>query len=156
VSRLYRPADVGLPLIAPSRGIDVWAKYTVRGSKLFRTNCVQAHVDCLEVLPHINRYLSTKQPRTIETPGHVNSQFFAILYFQELCLARQRYFSKNRQKIIKKKFAGLHPAFPPYGAAPPPPTKAGAKYLAAVVIAHHDRVLSIGFFLGLSRPNLIT
>jgi len=50
--------------------------------------------------------------------------------------------SKNRQKIINKKIAGLHTASSPYVAAPLPPTKVGAKYLAAVVLTHHDCVLS--------------
>ena len=31
----------------------------------------------------------------------------------------------------------------PYGAAPLPPTKVGAQCLAAVVLAHHDRVVSL-------------
>ena len=31
----------------------------------------------------------------------------------------------------------------PYGAAPLPPAKVGAKCLAAVALAHHDRVLSL-------------
>jgi len=40
-----------------------------------------------------------------------NSQFFDIMYFQKFCLSRPGHFShKNRQKIIKKKFAGLRPA----------------------------------------------
>ena len=32
---------------------------------------------------------------------------------------------------------------PTYGAAPLPPTKVDVKCLAAVVLAHHDRVLSL-------------
>jgi len=64
---------------------------------------------------------------------------FEILYFQD-----QDIFSKNRPKIIKKHFAGLCPAPPPYGAAPLLPTKVVAKCLAAVVLAHPDRALSRG------------
>ena len=79
------------------------AEYTVRVSKLLLTNCVQAHDNCLGVIPHVNLYLLTRQPRTIGSPGDVNSQFFEILYFQEFCLARQRHFL-NRQKIINKNF----------------------------------------------------
>jgi len=41
------------------------AQYTVRVSKLLLTNCVQAHDNSLEVLPHIILYLSTRRPQTI-------------------------------------------------------------------------------------------
>jgi len=56
----------------------------------------------------------------------------------------QDIFSKNRPKIIKKYFAGLCPAPPPYGAAPLLPIKVVAKCLAAVVLAHPDRALGRG------------
>jgi len=55
----------------------------------------------------------------------------------------QDIFPKNRQKIIKKKSAGLRPAPPPYGAAPVPPTKVGAKGLAAVVLDNQDCTLRL-------------
>jgi len=35
---------------------DTLAKCTVLVIQLFLTNCVQAHDNCLEVLPHINLY----------------------------------------------------------------------------------------------------
>jgi len=47
------------------------------------------------------------------------------------------------QKTLKKKITGLRPARPPYGAAPLPPTKVGAKCLATVVLAHPDCALSL-------------
>jgi len=128
-----------------NRSPSAQAKYTVRVNKLLLTNCVQAHDDCLEVLPRVILYLSTRQPQTIGPPGHVSSQFLEFLYFQEFCLRRPNFFFKNPQKIIKKKFAGLLPAPPPYGAAPLPSMKVGAKCLAAAVLAHRDRVLSLQF-----------
>jgi len=74
------------------------AQNTVRVSKLLLTKCVQAHDDYLKVLPHINLYLLTRQPRTIRSPGHVNSQFFKFRYFQEFCLARPRHFFQKSTK----------------------------------------------------------
>ena len=68
-------------------------------------------------------------------------RIFEIPYFKEFCLSRPRYFSKNRQKIIKRNFAGLHPAPRPYGAAPLPPTKVDAKRVAEVVLDNPDRAL---------------
>jgi hypothetical protein len=65
-----------------------------------------------------------------------------ILAFQEFCLSRPKHFFQKSTKNHQKKIAGLHPAPTPYGAAPLPQTKLGAKCLAAVVLAHHDRVLS--------------
>jgi len=55
-------------------------------------------------------------------------------------LQDQDIFSKIHKKSSKKNFAP-----PPYGAAPLPPTKVGAKCLAAAVLAHRDRVLSPQF-----------
>jgi len=69
------------------------------------------------------------------------NRIFEIPYFKEFCLSRPSYFSKNRQKIIKRNFAGLHPAPRPYGAAPLPPTKVDAKRVAAVVLDNPDRAL---------------
>jgi len=117
------------------------AKCTVLVIQLFLTNCVQAHDNLLEVLRRIDLYLSTRRPRTIWYPGHAGTRFFEISYFQEFCLSRPRNFSKNRGKIIKKNLAGLRPAPLPYGAAPLPPNKVGAKCLAAVVLDNPDRAL---------------
>ena len=69
--------------------------------------------------------------------------FFEIPYFQEFCFTRPRIFFKNRPKIIFKKIEGLRPAPPPYGAAPLPPTKVGAKCLSVVVLHNQDRALSL-------------
>ena len=49
--------------------------YMVRVSKLLLTNCVQAHDDCLEVLPHIILYLSTTRLQTLVSLGHVTPSF---------------------------------------------------------------------------------
>jgi len=118
------------------------AKCTVLVIQLFLTNCVKAHDNCLEVLLHINLYLSTRRPRTIGSHGHVNSQFFEIMYFQEFCHSRpEHFFQKNRPKIIKKNFAGPRPVPLPYGAGPLPLTKVGAKCLAAVMLDNQDRAL---------------
>ena len=111
--------------------------------QLFLTNCVQAHDNCLEVLPHMILYLSTRRPRTIGSPGHVNSQFFKIMYFSESCLSRPGHFSQKSTKNHQKKFAGLRPASPPYGAAPLQPTKVGAKCLATVVLDNQDRAFCL-------------
>jgi len=70
-----------------------------------------------------------------------NSQLFEILYLQEFCFSRPRHFFQKSTKIIKKN-RGAVPAPFPYGATPLPPTKVGAKCVAAVELAHHDRVLS--------------
>ena len=121
----------------------------MRVSKLLLRKCVQAHDNCLEVLPHINPYLSTRRPRTIGSPGHLTPTFLKFCISKNSVLQDQDIFSKNRQKIIKKKFAGLHPTPPHYGAAPLPPTKVSAKCLAAVVLARHDRVLGLT-----GRPDL--
>ena len=82
------------------------AKFTVKVIQLFLTNCVKAHDNCLEVLLHINLYLSTRRPRTIGSHGHVNSQFFEIMYFQEFCHSRPEHFfqkksTKNHQKNLR-------------------------------------------------------
>jgi len=63
----------------------------------------------------------------------------------------QDFVSKYLQKKSKKKNTGLRPAPTPYGAAPLPPTKVSAKFLAAVVLAHPDSALGhvslcFGFF----------
>ena len=106
---------------------------------LVLTNCVQAHDNCLEVLPHINLYLSTRQPRTIGSL--VTPSLFEILYFQEFCLSRPRHFFQKSAKNHQK--AGLRSALPPYGAALLTPTKAGAKYLVPVVLDNQNRALRL-------------
>ena len=89
----------------------------------------------LKVLRHINLHLSTKRPRKIGIPGHAGTGFWKFcIYKNSVFKFKTKNFSKNRQKIINKNFAGLRPAPPPYGAAPHPPTKANAKCLAAVVL----------------------
>jgi len=66
-----------------------------------------------------------------------NSVFPRILSF------KTNIFFPKIDKIIKKKIVGLHPAPPPYGAAPHPPTKVGAKCLSAVVLDNPDRALCL-------------
>ena len=107
-------------------------------------NCVQAHDNNLQVLQHIILYLSTRQPQRTGHPGHAEAGFFEIPYFQEFCLSRPRFFPKNRPKIIQKKIRGAAPRTHSLrGYAPPTHwAKVGAKCLAAVVLARHDRVLS--------------
>ena len=102
-------------------------------NNLLPTNCVQAHDNMLEVLRHINLYLSTRRPQNIGFPGHAGTGYFEIPYFQEFCLSRPRFFFQKSTKNHQKKTTGLRPAPPPYGVAPLPPTKAGAKCLPAVV-----------------------
>jgi len=50
-------------------------KCTVRGSNLLFRNYVLAKDYSLEVLQHIILYLSTRQPWTIGSPGHIISSF---------------------------------------------------------------------------------
>ena len=117
------------------------AKCTVLVIQLFLTNCIQAHDNCLQVLPHINLYRSTRRPRTIGCPGHVNLSLSKSCISKKSVFQGQDMFSKNRQKIIQKKIVGLRPAPTPYGAAHLPPTKVGAKCLAALVLDNQDRAL---------------
>ena len=63
------------------------AKYTVMVSKLLLTNCVQARDNMLEVLRHINLYLSMRQPQKTRFPGNAGTGFFEIPYFQEFCVS---------------------------------------------------------------------
>jgi len=58
----------------------------------------------------------------------------------------QEFVFKIWQKSSKQKIAGLHPAPPPYGAAPLPPTHVGTKFLAAVVLDNQDRALHLSQF----------
>jgi len=51
------------------------AEYTVMVSTLLLTNCVQAHDNMLEVLQHINLYLSMRQPQNIGCPSHAGPDF---------------------------------------------------------------------------------
>jgi len=50
--------------------LHIMAQCTVRVGQLLLRNCVQAHDDCLEVLPHLILYLLTRWLRTIRSPGH--------------------------------------------------------------------------------------
>ena len=84
-------------------------KCTILVIQLFLTNYVQAHDNNLEVLQHINLYLSTRRPQIISHPGHAGSRFFEIPYFQEFCLSRPRKFSKNRPKSSKNISRGCAP-----------------------------------------------
>jgi len=69
--------------------------------------------------------------------------FFEIPYFEEFCSARPSIVFQKSTKNHQICFCGaVCPAPPPHGAAPLPPTKVGTKCLAAVVLAHHDRVFS--------------
>ena len=127
--------------MAPSCNLQ--AKCTVLVIQLFLTNCVQAHDNKLEVLRHINLYLSTRRPQLIGHPGHAGSRFFEIPYFQEFCLSRPRNFSKNRQKIIKKNSRGCapHPLLP--GLHPSHPPGLGAICLFAPSLDGPDSALSL-------------
>jgi len=50
------------------------AKYTIRVSNTLRQKLQQANGDILNLLPHINLYLSTRQPPDIGSPGHAGLQ----------------------------------------------------------------------------------
>ena len=69
------------------------------------------------------------------------SQSFEIMYFQEICLSRPGHVFQKSTKNHPKKIVGLRPAPTPYGAAHLPPTKVGAKCLAALVLDNQDRAL---------------
>jgi len=85
-------------------------------------NCVQAHDDCLEVLPHINHFLPLDQTApSSQVFWSRNSQFFEIPYFQKF-FEDQDFFSTNRQKSSilfsgaaprTPSFTGLLPSLPP-------------------------------------------
>jgi len=49
---------------------------TVTYTNMSSQNCIQAHDNMLEVLPHINLYLSTRRPQNIGFPGHAGTGFF--------------------------------------------------------------------------------
>jgi len=83
----------------------------------------------------------TRQPRKVVFAGHAGTGFFEIWYFQEFCLSRLKFFSKYQPKIIKKEFQPRTPSLQgpspsPYGGAPLPPTKVGAKCLATVALVN--------------------
>jgi len=40
--------------------------------------CIQAHDNMLEVLPHINLYLSTRRPQNIVFPDYAGTGFFFV------------------------------------------------------------------------------
>jgi len=62
-------------------------------------NCVQAHDNSLEILPHIILYLSTRRPQTIGSPGHVRIYFLKSRISKNSVFQDQEFFSQNRQKI---------------------------------------------------------
>ena len=83
-------------------------KCTVLVIQLVLTNCVQAHDNCLEVLRHINLYLSTRQPQTIGFLSHAgifwNSVFPRIPSFKT-----NYFFQKSTEKSSKKNSLGCAP-----------------------------------------------
>jgi len=97
------------------------AEYTVRVRKLLLRNSVQAHDNCLEVLPHINLYLSMRRHRTLGCPGHVTPSYLKFCISKNSVFQDQDIFSKNRQKSSKKIvglsphpfLTGLRPSHPP-------------------------------------------
>jgi len=118
-------------------------KCTVLVIQLFLTNYVQAHENCLEVLPHINAYLSTTRPRTI-------ARSRKLPVFCKQCISKnsvfqdQDNFSRNRPKCIKPKFSRGYAPHPLLTGLPSlrgclPHTKVGAKCLAAVMLDNQDR-----------------
>ena len=78
-------------------------------SKLLLTTCVQAHDNMLEVLRHINLYLSTRWPQNIGFSGHAGTRFFDIAYLQEFCLSRSRKKFQKSTKNNQKKSWGCAP-----------------------------------------------
>jgi len=107
--------------------------------QLFMTDCVQAHDSILEVLRHIILYLSRRPQNTCRT-GDTGVGFLKLRISQNSVFKTKK-FSKNRPKIIEKNSVWLRPAPTPYGSAPLPPTKVGAKCLTAVVLDNPDRAL---------------
>jgi len=113
------------------------AKYTDRVSKLVLRNCVQAHDNWLKVLAHINLDHSTGRPRTIGSSGHVTPSFL------KFCISKNSVFQDQDIFCTKKhEKENSRGAAPSYRAALLPQNKVGAKCLAAMVLAHHNRVLS--------------
>ena len=98
-------------------GTGRWAMYKVRVSKLLLTNCVQAHDNCLEVLPHINLYLSTRRPRTIGSPGHATLSF--LIFPRILSFKTQTFFAKIDEKSSFF-FGGAAPRTPSFRSGAPP------------------------------------
>ena len=84
-----------------------------------------------------------ESPEQSGLPVTRTPSFLKFCIFKNSVFARPRHFFQKSTKNHPKKFAGLRPALPPYGAASLPPTKVSAKCLAAVVLAHHDRVRSL-------------
>jgi len=67
---------------------------------------------------------------------------FLISVFPRILSFKTEKFFQKSTKNHQKKFERLRPASPPYGPAPLALTKVGAKSLAAVVLAHHERLHS--------------
>jgi len=96
------------------------AKYTVRVSKCLLRNCVQAHDNCLEVLPHINLYLLTRRPRTIGSPSHVSPSFFWNSVCSRILSFKTKTFFPKIDKKLSKKVRGAAPCTPSlWGCTPP-------------------------------------
>jgi len=72
--------------------------------------------------------------------SHWDRIFWNSVFPRILSLKTKIFFPKI-EKIIKFFFAGLRPAPLPYGVVPFPPTKVGAKCLAAVVLNNSDHAL---------------
>ena len=80
--------------------------------------------------------------RTLTLPVTYGPVFWNSAFQRILSFKIKNFFPKIDQKSSKK-LAGLRHAPPPYGAAPLPPTKVGAKCLAAVVQDNQDRALRL-------------
>ena len=100
------------------------AKCTVLVIQLFLQNCAQPNEDRTYVLPHI----------IDETCSFLSLLTSHSLFPRILSL-------KTKNFNPQKKIAGLRPVPPPCGAGHIPPTQAGVKCLAAVVLDNQDRAL---------------
>ena len=67
--------------------------------------------------------------------------FFEKFVFPRILSFKTKTFCQKSTKNHQKFFARLRPAPPPYGAEPLPPTKVGAKCLAAVVLDNQNCAL---------------
>jgi len=98
----------------------------------------------MEVLRHIFLYLSTRRPQIIGSPGHVRTSFWNSVFPRILSFETKSFFQKSTKKH-QISFRGAAPCTPSLQGCAPPPSKVGAKCRAAVVLAHHDRVLSLSW-----------
>jgi len=97
------------------------AKCTVRFINKSSQMCIQADRDNLLVLGHIIKNISERQGQIIGSPGHVTANFLKFCISKKSFFQDQKFFSKNRPKIIKKNSRGcaLHPSL--RGCTPPIP-----------------------------------